>query len=130
MRFPPLCNIFAPGWWWWWWWWIAFVVWLTDEKRLALFPAATILRDPYHRESQTHREQEKLKDWETINLEFNLEKNVTFLGCNWLTLYQYFGKEKLWMTKMSHHKKSQIYVINSSNSKELNAMQNYCSNCL
>ena len=30
----------------WWWWWIVFVVWLTDESRLALFPAGTIARDP------------------------------------------------------------------------------------
>ena len=34
-----------------------FVVWLTDERRLALFSAGTIVRDPYHRESLTHREQ-------------------------------------------------------------------------
>ena len=39
------------------WWWIAFVVWLTDQKRLALFPAGTIVRDPHYRESPTHREQ-------------------------------------------------------------------------
>ena len=39
-------------WWWWWWWWIVFVVWLTDERRLALFPAGTIVRDPYHRKSE------------------------------------------------------------------------------
>ena len=30
---------------------IVFVLWLTDERRLALFPAGTIVRDPYHRES-------------------------------------------------------------------------------
>ena len=30
----------------WWWWWIVFVVWLTNEGRLALFPATTIVRDP------------------------------------------------------------------------------------
>ena len=34
-----------------------FVVWLTDERRLALFSARTIIRDPHHRESPTHREQ-------------------------------------------------------------------------
>ena len=34
-----------------------FVVWLTDERRLALFPAGTIVRDPHHRESPTRREQ-------------------------------------------------------------------------
>ena len=34
-----------------------FVVWLTDERRLTLFPARTIVRDPHHRESLTHREQ-------------------------------------------------------------------------
>ena len=41
---------------WRWWWWIVFVVWLTDEWRLALFPAGTIVRDPHHRESPTRRE--------------------------------------------------------------------------
>ena len=34
-----------------------FVVWLTDERRLTLFLAGTIVRDPHHRESPTHREQ-------------------------------------------------------------------------
>ena len=28
---------------------MVFVVWLTDEMRLALFPAGTIVRDPHHR---------------------------------------------------------------------------------
>ena len=35
-----------------------FMVWLTDERRLALFPAETIVRDPHHRESPTRREQD------------------------------------------------------------------------
>ena len=34
-----------------------FVVWLTDERCLALFRAGTIFRDPHHRESPTRREQ-------------------------------------------------------------------------
>ena len=34
-----------------------FVVWLTDKRRLALFPAGTIVRDPHHRESPARREQ-------------------------------------------------------------------------
>ena len=34
-----------------------FLVWLTDETRLALFPDGTIVRDPHHRESPTRREQ-------------------------------------------------------------------------
>ena len=34
-----------------------FVVWLTSKRRLALFPAGTIVRDPHHRESSTSREQ-------------------------------------------------------------------------
>ena len=46
--------------WWWWWWWIVFVVWLTDEMRLALFPARTIVRDSHHRESPTRRAGFKL----------------------------------------------------------------------
>ena len=40
-------------WWWWWWWWIVFVVRLTEERHLALFPAWTIIRDPHYRKSLT-----------------------------------------------------------------------------
>ena len=35
-----------------------FARWLTDERRLVLFPAAIIVRDPHHRESLTRREQD------------------------------------------------------------------------
>ena len=35
-----------------------FVIWLTDEKRLTLFPVGTIVRDLHHRESPTFREQD------------------------------------------------------------------------
>ena len=34
-----------------------FVVWLTDERSLALFAAGTFVRDPHHRESLIRREQ-------------------------------------------------------------------------
>ena len=34
-----------------------FAVWLTAERRLALFPDGTIVRDLHHRESLTRREQ-------------------------------------------------------------------------
>ena len=34
-----------------------FVVWLTDERRLALFPVEIIFRDPHHCESPTRCEQ-------------------------------------------------------------------------
>ena len=44
-------------WWWWWWWWIVFVVWLTNQRRLALFSAGTIVRDPQNPESLTRLEQ-------------------------------------------------------------------------
>ena len=40
-----------------WRWWIVFAEWLTDERRLVLFPAGIIVRDPHHRESPTRREQ-------------------------------------------------------------------------
>ena len=33
-------------------------LWLTNERRLALFPAGTIVRDPHHRESPTRRKQD------------------------------------------------------------------------
>ena len=46
------------SWWWcWYWWWIVFVVWLTDARSLALFPAGIIVRDSHNRESPTHRKQ-------------------------------------------------------------------------
>ena len=41
--------------WWWWKWWIVFVVWLTDEKQLVLFPAETIVRSSPSRISDTSR---------------------------------------------------------------------------
>ena len=41
---------------WWWWWWIAFVVWFTNKRRLALFPPGTIVRDPHHHKCPTHSE--------------------------------------------------------------------------
>ena len=34
-----------------------FVVWLIEERRLALFPAGTIVRDPQHRKTSTRRDQ-------------------------------------------------------------------------
>ena len=39
--------------WWWWRWWIAFTVWLTDERRSALFTARTIVRDPLRLDSDS-----------------------------------------------------------------------------
>ena len=58
-----LSNIWWWWWWWWWWWywwwwWIGFVVWLTDKRRLALFPVGTIVRDPHHFESPTRGEND------------------------------------------------------------------------
>ena len=50
----------------WRWWWIIFVVWLTKERHLALFPARTIVRDPQHCESPTHHKQ----DWTCAEPEF------------------------------------------------------------
>ena len=37
---------------------IVFVVWLTDERRLALFPAGTIVGNPHHDESPTRHEKD------------------------------------------------------------------------
>ena len=34
-----------------------FVVWVTDERPIALFPAGTIVRDRHHHKSPTRREQ-------------------------------------------------------------------------
>ena len=35
-----------------------FVVWLADERRLALFPAVAVVRDTHYRESPTRRKQD------------------------------------------------------------------------
>ena len=43
--------------WWIVWWRIVFMVWLTEEGRLAFFPAGTIVGDPHHRKSLTRHEQ-------------------------------------------------------------------------
>ena len=47
-----------------------FVVWLTDKRRLAIFPAGTIVKDPHHRESSTHCEQDLnlRKTWDQASL--------------------------------------------------------------
>ena len=50
---------FNGRWWYWWgwrWWLIVFMVWLTNEKHLALFPAGTIAN--HHRKSPTRRKQD------------------------------------------------------------------------
>ena len=38
--------------------WIVFVVWMTNERRLALFPARTIVKDPHHHKSATRCKQD------------------------------------------------------------------------
>ena len=58
LLFLNLLLIYFETWMSLWWWWIVFVVWLTDERRFALFPAGTIVRDPHHCESPTRREQD------------------------------------------------------------------------
>ena len=50
------------------WWWIVFVVWFTNKRCLALFPAGIIVRDPHHRESPTRRKQV----WTCAEPEFRL----------------------------------------------------------
>ena len=35
-----------------------FLVWLTDERRLALFPVGTIVRDSHHPESLARRKRD------------------------------------------------------------------------
>ena len=44
LKYPTFLNCFS--------------VWLRGERRLTLFPARTIIRDPHHRKCPTRREQE------------------------------------------------------------------------
>ena len=39
-------------------WWIVLVVWLTDERRLALFTAGTTVTNPHHGKYPRHHEQD------------------------------------------------------------------------
>ena len=44
-----------------------FVVWLTNERRLALFPVGTIVKDPHHRESAQNLSSD-LVEWNSFNI--------------------------------------------------------------
>ena len=71
-------------WWWWWWWlWIIFVVWLTEERHLALFPARIIVIDRHHWESPTRREQDLIlcNTWvqTLLNDVVNVKKQMPWL---------------------------------------------------
>ena len=50
------------------------MVWLTEEKRLALFQAGTIVRDPHHRESPTRHKHD-------LNLRRNLSSGFVEQSC-------------------------------------------------
>ena len=56
-----------------------FEVWLTDKRRLALFPAGTIVRSHNHRESPTRHEQ-------GLNLRMKLCNSVNHCSTVPLTL--------------------------------------------
>ena len=64
------------------------MVWLTDKRRLALFTAETIVRDPHHRESPTHHtsiyENSKLKAFKNIKFfgEISSNRPNDLLGTN------------------------------------------------
>ena len=78
---------------WWWWWWIVFVVWLTDERRVALSPAGTIVRDPHHLESQTRREQDlNLRRTRVQAVEWSCAVAITTTPRRhwWVCLWNYF----------------------------------------
>ena len=96
MEYKIYSNITCPmrgwsWWWWWWWWWIVFVVWLTDERCLALFPARTTARNPHYRESPTRGEQDNIsngKYWRRPSLIRNL-LNVKHYAPSKLTHWKY-----------------------------------------
>ena len=94
---PDLVVSKAAWGWWWWWWWIVFVVWLTDERRLALFSAGTIARDPHHRESPARREHGLNQNLSSGLVEWSCAVVITTtprrLGIEW-TLDQ----SKIWKT--------------------------------
>ena len=43
---------------------------MTDERRLALFPARTVARDPNHGESPIRREQDLIEPAQNLSLGF------------------------------------------------------------
>ena len=52
-----------------------FVVWLTEERRLALFPAGIIVRDPHHRESR-HAASSSYNYYTKLNVLYPLNSTV------------------------------------------------------
>ena len=76
-------HFFHGNFWNWgsWSWWIVFVVWLTDKRRLALFPAKTIVRDPHHCKALTCQEPKSRLCWMKLRSSDNhyeLFDEVTF----------------------------------------------------
>jgi len=80
----------------------------------------------------------KIKSWEIVKLEFNLDKKLYF---SWMQLIESIpntwkknilddnGSSKNLCIYDSHLiRKSQVYVINRLNSKELYSIQNFCNN--
>ena len=65
--FQVLELLFSILWWRWmmnWWWWIVFVVYLTNERGLALFLIGAIVKDHHHYEFLTYCKQD-LNLWRT-----------------------------------------------------------------
>ena len=97
-----------------WWWWIVFVVWLTDERRLALFPAGTIVRDshPYLEFQGYHWRQTVFFTWKLANkLHQDCIKNV-FLRIS-RTPYKNYTSEHLWViasTKINSFMKEVLII--------------------
>ena len=96
----------------WWWWWIVFVVWLTDERRLALFPAGTTFRDPHHRESMMCCKQ-----------------GLTFCTPVWKIIIFWEGSKKIVLFIFSLLKIFQTFCSTSHSSKpaKSKAPSLYCS---
>ena len=112
-RWELLVKIWTVWWWWWWWWWMVFVVWLTDERRLALFPAGTIVRDPHHYESKTRRAGfEPAQNLSSGLVEWSSAVVITTtprpLVCLWLKYWSSLGQLKLPFSKTL---KTRLFIL-------------------
>ena len=85
--FGTLSNI-----WCWWRWWIVFVIWFTDERRLALLPAKIIVKDPHYRESLTCLEQDlNLHSSGFIKWSCVVAGHIPIVACMRLPLFKIFS---------------------------------------
>ena len=98
--------------------------WLTDERRLALFPARTIATVPHHRESLIHREQDlnlrrtwfRLFSMKLCSSDNHYTKEPSVLlrrlpytNCKWIPILQYSWENTCLESLLNKNTQAQVF---------------------